>query len=500
MKKRGIGVGSMFYGLGYGFSRQDISSATIEICEDGSVIIRSGEVDFGQGSDTILCQITSEELGIRYDTIQMLTADTLTTPNAGPTSASRVTYVTGMAMLKAARAMKKTLTSVAEKILGQTDLLFGDEKVYSLSHPEKVISFKALAKAAHLRGAPMVETAWHDITTQDVNPETAQGDAYSAYAYATQIAEVEVDTETGQVEVLRIVTATDAGKAINPLNVEGQIEGGVSMGVGYALSEEIIQEGGYLKTPSLGDYMVPTSLDMPPIETHIVEIPVSHGPLRGQRSGRTRLHSYGARDSQCDLRRFESSSYPNSRDPGKSSSPDPGERAGREKPPPVRIKGRALMRHFEFYSPKSIGEALRFLSEKGDRTKIVAGGTDLIPRLREEISRPEFVLNILEIERIEWSKGTGPCLADWLYNHSHPIDGVRPPATDLSLPRRKPRPRSGDLLFGTGGRSEETSPMPLRLLTSLVRFWPWMQKRCSRAKSESGWCPSGISSSVRGRR
>jgi len=89
---------------------------------------------------------------------------------------------------------------------------------------------------------------------------------------------VEVDTETGQVEILRIVTATDAGKAINPLNVEGQIEGGVSMGVGYALSEEIIQEGGYLKTPSLGDYMVPTSLDMPPIETHIVEVPVSTGP------------------------------------------------------------------------------------------------------------------------------------------------------------------------------------------------------------------------------
>jgi CO/xanthine dehydrogenase Mo-binding subunit len=183
-----------------------------------------------------------------------------------------------MAMLKAARAMKRTLQSVAEQILGHTDLLFGDEKVYSLSHPEKVISFKALAKAAHLRGAPMVETAWHDITTKDVDPETAQGDAYAAYAYATQIAEVEVDTETGQVEVLRIVTATDAGKAINPLNVEGQIEGGVSMGVGYALSEEIIQEGGYLKTPALGDYMVPTSLDMPPIETHIVEVPISTGP------------------------------------------------------------------------------------------------------------------------------------------------------------------------------------------------------------------------------
>ncbi len=278
MKKRGIGVGSMFYGLGYGFSRQDIASATIEVCEDGSVIVRSGEVDFGQGSDTILCQITSEELGIPYDSIQMLTADTLTTPNAGPTSASRVTYVTGMAMLKAARAMKKTLQSAAEQILGQTDLVFGDEKVYSLSRPEKILSFKELAKAAHLRGLPMVETAWHDITTQDVDPQTAQGDAYSAYAYATQLAEVEVDTETGEVKVLRVVTATDAGKAINPMNVEGQIEGGVAMGLGYALTEEIALEGGFLKTPSLGDYLIPTSLDVPPIEPYIVEVPVSTGP------------------------------------------------------------------------------------------------------------------------------------------------------------------------------------------------------------------------------
>ena len=289
MKRRGIGIGSMFYGLGYGFSREDISSATIEICEDGSVIVRSGEVDYGQGSDTILCQIASEELGIRYDTIQMITADTFTTPNAGPTSASRVTYVTGMAMLKAAQAMKKTLRYVAEQMLGQKDLLFGDEKVYSMSHPQKCITFKALAKEAHLRGAPMVETAWHDITTKDVDPETAQGDAYSAYAYATQLAEVEVDTDTGKVEVLRMISATDVGKAINPLNVEGQIEGGMAMGLGYALTEEIKQEGGYLKTHNLGEYMVPTSLDVPSIETHIVEVPLPSGPYGAKGVGEPAL-------------------------------------------------------------------------------------------------------------------------------------------------------------------------------------------------------------------
>jgi CO/xanthine dehydrogenase Mo-binding subunit len=268
----------MHYGLGYGFSRQDIAAATVELCEDGSLIVRSGEVDYGQGSDTILCQITAEELGIQYDEIMLETADTLTTPNAGPTSASRVTFVTGMAMLKAARALKQTMKSVAEKILAAEDLIFEGGKVYSASNPDKTISFKALAKQCHLAGVPIVETGWHDNTTMDVNPETGQGDAYSAYSYAAQLAEVEVDTDTGEVTVLRVVAAHDVGKAINPCSVEAQIEGGIVMGIGYALTEEVKQTGGLLETTSLVDYMMPTSLDAPVIESHIIEVPVSKGP------------------------------------------------------------------------------------------------------------------------------------------------------------------------------------------------------------------------------
>lgn len=289
MKKRGIGIGSMFYGMGYGFSRQDIGSAIVEICEDGSVTVRSGEVDYGQGSDTIFSQIVAEELGIRYDSIQMITADTFTTPNSGPTSASRLTYVVGNAMLKAARALRETLQTVAEEILAEKDLLFVDEEVFSESHPEKRISFERLAKEAHNRGLPMVEAAWHDITTADVDPETGQGDAYDVYAYATHLAEVEVDTDTGKVDVLRIVAVVDAGKAINPLNVEGQIEGGVTMGLGYTLTEEIKLEGGFPKTKSLGEYMIPTSMDVPPIETHIVEVPVSTGPYGAKGVGEPAL-------------------------------------------------------------------------------------------------------------------------------------------------------------------------------------------------------------------
>jgi CO/xanthine dehydrogenase Mo-binding subunit len=261
----------------------------VEICEDGSVIVRSGEVDYGQGSDTIFCQIVAEELGIRYDDIQLITADTFATPNAGPTSASRVTYVTGMAMIKASQAVKATLASVAEELLGESDLLFVDEEVRSETHPEKRIPFAGLAKECHNRGLQMVETAWHDITTKDVDPETGQGDAYATYAYASQIAEVEVDTDTGKVEVLRIVAAHDVGKAINPSNVEAQIEGGAVMGMGYTLTEEIKLEGGYLQTQSLGEYMIPTALDVPDIESHIVEVPVPSGPYGAKGVGEPAL-------------------------------------------------------------------------------------------------------------------------------------------------------------------------------------------------------------------
>ena len=167
--------------------------------------------------------------------------------------------------------------------------MFVDEEIHSESHPDKKIGFKKLSKECHNRGLQMVQTAWYDNTTKDVDHDTGQGDAYSAYAYASQLAEVEVDTETGKVDVLRIVSATDAGKAINPSNVEGQIEGGAVMGIGYGLTEEIKVEKGYLKTKSLGEYMIPTSLDVPRIDPHIIEVPVSRGPYGAKGVGEPAL-------------------------------------------------------------------------------------------------------------------------------------------------------------------------------------------------------------------
>ena len=167
--------------------------------------------------------------------------------------------------------------------------MFVDEEIFSETHPEKRISFASPREGKPSAGSGHGGDPWHDITTGDVDRETGQGNAYSNYSFATQLAEVEVDTETGKVEVLRVIAATDVGKAINPLSVEGQIEGGVVMGVGYALTEEVKQEKGYVKTENLGEYMIPTSLDIPDIETHIVEVPISSGPYGAKGVGEPAL-------------------------------------------------------------------------------------------------------------------------------------------------------------------------------------------------------------------
>jgi CO/xanthine dehydrogenase Mo-binding subunit len=278
MKKRGIGIGCMHYGIGYGFSRQDIASAVLEVCYDGSVICRSGEVDYGQGSDTVVCQIISEELGIPCEDIQLITADTFATPNSGPTSASRVTYVIGNVLIDVTKQIKDEMSKVAAELLGEHEYIFKDQKVCSKKNPEICISFKDLSSECHNRGRPMLKSAWYNNTTKDVDPETGQGDAYALYSYASQIAVVDVETDTGEVEIVRMIAAHDVGKAINPINIEGQVEGGISMGIGYALSEELRKENGRILTKSFGDYLIPTSLDMPPVDVHIVEVPAPNGP------------------------------------------------------------------------------------------------------------------------------------------------------------------------------------------------------------------------------
>ncbi len=282
MKARGIGLGSMMYGIGYGFDRPDIGAAEIEVAEDGTVTLYSGGCEMGQGLATVLTQIAGECLGITPADVRVVLNDTASAPDAGPTSASRATYVQGNAVLKACADLRALMAATAAQMLGMAsgELVFKAGRVYAEADPGRAVYFRNLAARCHQRGKRCVGHGWHDITTKDVDPETSQGDAYATYAWATQLAEVEVDTETGQVTVLRLASATDVGKAINPQMVEGQIEGGAATGIGYALFEDfLVDDRGVPLTTRFSNYLIPTALDVPDVEPLIVEVPEPTGPF-----------------------------------------------------------------------------------------------------------------------------------------------------------------------------------------------------------------------------
>ncbi len=280
MKLRGLGIGAMMYGIGYGFSRPDFSSTDVELAADGTITLWNGASELGQGLQTLLCQLAAQELGIPYEDTFIISADTGRTPDAGPVSASRSTYVQGIATLKACQQLKGFMAETAGEILRVPPerLEFEDGMVFNPDNPSQCIPFRTLAAEMHKRGARIRGNGYHSITTADVDPETSQGDAYATYAWAAQLAEVEVDTETGQVDVLRLVSATDAGKAINPTMVEGQIEGGAIQGLGFALLEDMQVEQGVFKNAKLSTYLIPTAADVPLIEPLIVEVPDPTGP------------------------------------------------------------------------------------------------------------------------------------------------------------------------------------------------------------------------------
>ena len=282
MKQRGRGIACMWYPIGFTVLANP-SAAVVKVNEDGTATVLTGTVETGQGSLTVLGQIAAQELGIATDDIKMVSADTDTTPMDTGAIASRTTYVTGNAILLAATNAKEILFEVAAPLLGvRPDQLEAmDRKIQVKGFPQKYLPIGEVAhQAQFVKGRPALGSASYNPPTVAMDPETGQGKPFSTYVYATQVAEVEVDDETGEVEVLRIVAAHDCGTPINPTLVEGQVEGGISMGVGLALQEEILfDDDGKQINPNLTNYIMPTSLDMPDVEVEIVKNYDPTGPF-----------------------------------------------------------------------------------------------------------------------------------------------------------------------------------------------------------------------------
>lgn len=284
--RRGVGVASMMYGIG-NTGVQNPSTAQVELEQDGAVTLFSGAADIGQGSSTVLAQIACEELGIQPDAIRLVVADTGLTSSAGASSASRQTYISGNAVLDATRKLREVLLTQAATILkkDRNDLFFQGGQVSPRSDPTLGVSFKQIADRARQGGIPLKWQGYFDPTTTPLDPATGEGMPYAAFAFATQVAEVEVDIFTGEVKVLKVVAAHDVGKAINPENVKGQIYSGVAMGLGFALMEEFVPG----KTESMKDYHIPSCADMPEVTCIIVEDPEPTGPFGAKGVGEPAL-------------------------------------------------------------------------------------------------------------------------------------------------------------------------------------------------------------------
>jgi len=284
--RRGIGLASMMYGIG-NTGIQNPSTAQIELEKDGTLTLFSGAADIGQGSSTVLAQIAAEAFGVRPDEIHLVTGDTLLTTSAGATSASRQTYISGNAVLDAAKKLREVVLTEAATILkiDRGDLVLKGGHVISRSRPDHSVSFQHIAHRAGKAGIPLKWQGYFDPVTTPLDAETGSGIPYATFAFATHMAEVEVDTFTGEVKVLKVVAAHDVGKAINPANVQGQIYSGIAMGIGFALMEEFLPG----KTESMKDYHIPSCADMPEVKCIIVEEPEPTGPYGAKGVGEPAL-------------------------------------------------------------------------------------------------------------------------------------------------------------------------------------------------------------------
>ncbi len=283
-KARGIGMAYYWHGAGFtGGGEAKISAiVALDLRADGKAHVRVSSTEMGQGSSTALSQIVADHAGLRLDQVKVVPADTALVPNSGPTVASRTTMIVGGELAVCARAAKKKLLEhvAATTDHAAADLALASGKITAGAKPVATCEEVLAAGLAASEEERWVFTSQHKLAPHiQWDEETHTGDAYACYAWGCTVAEVEVDLDTYEVQVPRVTTACDVGKAVNPVQAKGQIEGGTLQSLGYALCEEVgVTEEGSLLRDRFQTYIVPTTLDAPELTTHIVEIPYSRGP------------------------------------------------------------------------------------------------------------------------------------------------------------------------------------------------------------------------------
>jgi CO/xanthine dehydrogenase Mo-binding subunit len=266
--RRGIGMAASYYGVGLGAMGKHLNpaGANVVVAGDGSVTLAVGTTEIGQGMVTVLSQIAAEALGCPVELVRVLEADTSRVPDSGPTVASRTTVMSGNAIRDAARQIRAAM----EPVIADSGLSWREAVALCVQ--------RQVGLAAHGWAVP-------PATSFDI--ATGQGDAYICYSFSANVVELEVDTETGETRVLSVHSGHDAGRVINPTTGEGQVEGGVVQGLGYALVEEHALQDGRILNDQFSTYIIPTPLDTPEIRALLVEHPYPWGPFGAKGLGET---------------------------------------------------------------------------------------------------------------------------------------------------------------------------------------------------------------------
>ena len=262
--KRGIGFATFLHGAGFTGSGEEYlaSEAAVEVSREGRVRVLAGSTEMGQGTNTIFTQIAADTLGLDCDHIEIMQPDTAMVPNSGPTVASRTTMIVGKLVESAASAVQQSLLQSGFLMSGYGAQDFDDA---CRQYIDKFGALQSLIKYEHP----------HNLHWDD---QLYQGDAYGAYGWAVYVAEVSVDTRTAEVRVEDFVAVQEVGKVINPVLAAGQIEGGVAQGIGFALYENVVWQEGRMVNGQMTNYIMPTSMDVPPIRVFFEEIPYDRGP------------------------------------------------------------------------------------------------------------------------------------------------------------------------------------------------------------------------------
>ena len=278
-RKRGRGMAACWYGIAR-TATVDRAAAWAEIDDGGSAKIVTGVTEIGEGILTVLAQIAAQEMGVKPEHVVIGDNDTARSPEAAHAGATRQTYMIGSAVALAAREAKKRLVDVMADVwdVEADTIRTGNGEIWAEATNHRITMGEAV-HCAKGKGVVPVGSATFGTDTTGLAPDDGAGRPWQAYVFGAQVAEVEVDTVTGEVQVLGVWAAHDVGRAVNPQGVEGQIEGGVVQALGQGLMEDYQLERGHTTTPGFAKYILPTSLDVPRVHSIIIEDPDPLGPL-----------------------------------------------------------------------------------------------------------------------------------------------------------------------------------------------------------------------------